>query len=250
MSDTGTSGPRGPSYTVLTIAGSDSGGGAGIQADLKTIAALGGYGMSAVTALTAQNTVGVRAVHHVGVDFVAAQIDAVAEDIRIDAAKTGMLGERAIVEVVADRVAHHGIRPLVVDPVMVAASGDALLESGGAAALGDLLLPLAEVVTPNLAEAAELAGVPVASRADMREAARRIHAVGPRWVLVKGGHLPGEPADLLFDGSDFQEIVRPSPPRTRTGPAAPTRRRLPPAWHAAWACRRPSNGRETPCRPP
>lgn len=198
---------------ILTIAGSDSGGGAGIQADLKTITALGGFGMSAVTALTAQNTVGVRAIYAVSPDFVAAQIDAVAEDIGVDAAKTGMLATGPIIEVVADRVRRHAIRRLVVDPVMAAKSGDALLEPEAVAVLSGSLLPLAAVVTPNLAEAERLTGVPARDRAGMREAARRLLELGPQWALVKGGHLAGEPVDVLYDGHDFYEIVR---PRVRT----------------------------------
>jgi hydroxymethylpyrimidine kinase/phosphomethylpyrimidine kinase len=194
---------------ILTIAGSDSGGGAGIQADLKTITALGGFGTSAITALTAQNTLGVRAVHPVEPAFVAAQIDAVAEDIGVDAAKTGMLAERAVVEAVADAVRRHAIRPLVVDPVMVAKSGDALLEPEAVGALRELILPLATVVTPNLAEAAELAGRPVADRDDMREAAARLLDLGPEWVLVKGGHLPGDPVDVLCHGDECRELRRP-----------------------------------------
>ena len=199
----------GPIPRVLTIAGSDSGGGAGIQADLKTITALGAFGASAITALTAQNTLGVRAIFPVPPEFVAAQIDAVMEDIGTDAAKTGMLGGRGVVEIVADRVRHHGISPLVVDPVMLAKSGDALLAADAVEALRRLLLPLATVVTPNLAEAAALAGMAVEDEDGMREAARRIHAAGPRWVLVKGGHLAGEPADLLYDGREFRRITRP-----------------------------------------
>jgi len=203
------SGRPGPPPRVLTVAGSDSGGGAGIQADLKTILALGGYGMSVVTALTAQNTTGVRGIYGVSPEFVALQLDAVAEDIGVDAAKTGMLAERAIVEVVADGLARHGICPLVVDPVMVAKGGDVLLAPDARAAMRDLMLPLATVVTPNLPEAAELAGVECATRHAMREAARRLHALGPRWVLVKAGHLPGDPVDLLHDGRDFWEVARP-----------------------------------------
>ncbi len=201
---------------ILTIAGSDSGGGAGIQADLKTITALGGFGMSAVTALTAQNTVGVRRVFPVSPDFVAEQIDAVAEDIGIDAAKTGMLAGAGVVATVAERVERHGIRPLVVDPVMVAKSGDALLEPEACAVLRERLLPLATVVTPNLAEAARLAGVAVGDLESMREAARRIRALGPRWVLVKGGHLAGEPTDVLFDGDEFRDVTRPRVPTSNT----------------------------------
>lgn len=194
---------------ILTIAGSDSGGGAGIQADLKTITALGGFGMSAITALTAQNTSRVTAIHEVPPQFVAKQIDAVAEDIGVDAAKTGMLGSAPIVEVVADRLRHHGIDRLVVDPVMVAKGGDRLLEPDAEGVLRERLLPLALIVTPNLAEAAVLADRQVASREDMREAARCIAGLGTRWVLVKGGHLSGEPVDLLFDGTDFIELARP-----------------------------------------
>ncbi len=194
---------------ILTIAGSDSGGGAGIQADLKTITALGGYGMCAVTALTAQNTVGVRGVQEVPPEFVALQIDAVAEDIGVDAAKTGMLSSAPVVEAVADRIRHHRIERLVVDPVMVAGSGARLLEAEGERALRESLLPLALLVTPNLSEAAALSGTEVRKPDQMREAARRIAGLGPRWVVVKGGHLEGAPVDLLFDGSDFTELARP-----------------------------------------
>ncbi len=201
---------------VLTVAGSDSGGGAGIQADLKTITCLGGYGMSAITALTAQNTVGVSGIHAVPPPFVAQQIDAVAEDIGIDAAKTGMLGERPIVEAAADCVARHGIRPLVVDPVMVAKSGDLLLQPDAVAAIRERLLPLATVVTPNLHEAAALAGTEVDDVASMRRAARSIRQLGPDWVLVKGGHLEGDPTDILFDGGEFREVSRPRVDTTDT----------------------------------
>ncbi|MDP6439509.1 MAG: bifunctional hydroxymethylpyrimidine kinase/phosphomethylpyrimidine kinase [Candidatus Brocadiia bacterium] len=194
---------------ILAIAGSDSGGGAGIQADLKTITALGGFGMSALTALTAQNTLAVTAVHEVPPEFVAEQIDAVASDIGVDAAKTGMLGTAAIVEVVAERLGAHGIDRLVVDPVMVSKGGARLLEADAEETLRARLLPLALVATPNLSEAGVLAGMRVGTLDEMREAARRIAGLGSRHVLVKGGHLAGEPVDLLFDGRDFGEIVRP-----------------------------------------
>jgi hydroxymethylpyrimidine/phosphomethylpyrimidine kinase len=194
---------------VLTIAGSDSGGGAGIQADLKTITALGGFGTSAITALTAQNTSGVRRVIQMEPGFVAEQIDAVLEDIGADAAKTGMLAGRAIVEAVADCVRRHALRPLVVDPVMVAESGARLLEEDARTAVREVMLPLAEVVTPNLWEAEALSGVRIADETAMRDAARRLFGLGSRWVLVKGGHLPGEPVDVLFDGRDFREVRRP-----------------------------------------
>ncbi|MDQ7820577.1 MAG: bifunctional hydroxymethylpyrimidine kinase/phosphomethylpyrimidine kinase [Armatimonadota bacterium] len=188
---------------ALTIAGSDSGGGAGIQADLKTFAVLGVFGTSAITALTAQNTCAVTGVVEVDPAFVAAQIDAVATDIGVDAAKTGMLANAAIIEAVADRVRRHGIARLVVDPVMVAKSGAPLLRPDAVDALRTRLLPLALVVTPNLPEASALAGgMPIRTEADMLEAARAIGALGPRYVVVKGGHLEesDEAVDLLWDG--------------------------------------------------
>lgn len=194
-------GADGPLPRALTIAGSDSGGGAGIQADLKTFTAFRVYGMSVLTAVTAQNTVGVHGVVNLPPEFVGRQLDAVLEDIGTDAAKTGMLSTAPIVRVVADRVRAHGIRNLVVDPVMVAKSGDPLLEPEARQALVEALLPLALVVTPNLPEAAALAGQPVGDLESMETAARRIHALGPRWVLVKGGHLAGDAVDLLFDGA-------------------------------------------------
>ncbi len=198
---------------ALTIAGSDSGGGAGIQADLKTFAALGAYGMSAITAITAQNTVGVQAAYDLPTELIAAQIESVVSDIGVDVAKTGMLSSPAIIEVVADRVRHWHLR-LVVDPVMVAKSGDALLQPMAVATLRTVLLPLAEVVTPNLPEAEVLIGQPITSIAEMRAAARAIHAMGPRAVVVKGGHLEEGGAspralDILFDGEQFHELVAP-----------------------------------------
>ena len=187
---------------ALTIAGSDSGGGAGIQADLKTFSAFRVFGMSVVTAITAQNSVGVHGVHDVPPEFVAAQIDAVLGDFGTDAIKIGMLSSPAIVETVAARLAG-GATPLVLDPVMIAKSGDALLQPAARDALAGRLLPLAHVVTPNLPEAAALAGIPVDTEKDMEEAARRIHRTGPRHVLVKGGHLADSATDLLFDGRAF-----------------------------------------------
>jgi hydroxymethylpyrimidine/phosphomethylpyrimidine kinase len=193
---------------ALTIAGSDSGGGAGIQADLKTFFALGCHGMSAVTALTAQNTVGVTGVHTAPPDFVLAQIDAVATDIGVDAAKTGMLASTEIVEAVADGIKAHGIEPLVVDPVFVSKSRDRLLEADAVAALKSRLLPLATIVTPNLFEAEGLLGwSEISTRAEMADAARALGDLGPRAVLVKGGHLPGDRAiDVLFDGHEITDI--------------------------------------------
>lgn len=196
---------------ALTIAGSDSGGGAGIQADLKTFFALGCHGMSALTALTAQNTVAVTSIHEVPPEFVIAQVDAVASDIGVDAAKTGMLSSAAIIDAVAKAVEVHGIKHLVVDPVFVSKHRDHLLAPEAVSALAERLLPLAQVLTPNLYEAESLVGEgEIASLEDMREAAKALHALGPRYVLIKGGHLPGDTAiDLLFDGSDFTELSGP-----------------------------------------
>lgn len=191
---------------VLTIAGSDSGGGAGIQADLKTFSVLGAFGMSAITAVTAQNTTGVFTVHEIPPEVVAAQVDAVAEDIGVDAAKTGMLSSAPIVEAVADRLRHHRIEKLVVDPVMVAKSGAPLLRPEAQEALRRQILPLALVVTPNLPEAETLAGRAIRDRESMREAARALRDLGPRAVLVKGGHLPGDAVDVFYDGEQFEEL--------------------------------------------
>jgi len=182
----------------LTIAGSDSGGGAGIQADLKAFAAAGAHGMSAIVALTAQNTVGVSSVHELPPEFVRAQLEAVFDDLGVDAAKTGMLFSKPLIEAVADVLrAHPG--PLVVDPVMVASSGARLLEEDAVQTLVGLLFPLATVVTPNLAEAEVLAG-----EGTKRELAERIHVLGAPAVVVTGGH--GEPVDHLFDGFCHLEI--------------------------------------------
>ena len=194
---------------AMTIAGSDSGGGAGIQADLKTFAALGVFGTSAITALTAQNTENVLGIFPVSPEFVALQIDAVVKDIGTDAVKTGMLSNAGIIEVVAASIRKHGLAPLVVDPVMVAKSGDALLEPEARDALIRKLLPLAAVVTPNLPEAEVLCGFPITNLQDMRKAAAAIHELGPETVVVKGGHLlsSGLSTDLFFDGKDFEELT-------------------------------------------
>ncbi|MBP8644760.1 MAG: bifunctional hydroxymethylpyrimidine kinase/phosphomethylpyrimidine kinase [Syntrophobacteraceae bacterium] len=192
---------------ALTIAGSDSGGGAGIQADLKTFAALGVYGMSAVTALTAQNTLGVRAVFEVDPGFVSEQIHAVITDIGADAVKTGMLANAAIVSRVAEDLRSLGVKSLVVDPVMVAKSGDRLLSPDAVEGLIHQLLPLASVVTPNLQEAESLASMKVRDLEDMKEAARKILDFGPRMVVIKGGHLEGTPLDLLYDGREYRQFT-------------------------------------------
>jgi hydroxymethylpyrimidine/phosphomethylpyrimidine kinase len=194
---------------ALTIAGSDCSGGAGIQADLKTFAAFRVYGASVLTALTAQNTLGVRAILEIAPAFVAAQIDAVVEDLDVRAAKTGMLATAGVIETVADRLQAHPIAALVVDPVMRATSGDALLEPAAVERLRDLLLPLATLVTPNLDEAARLTGRPVTNAQQMRDAARALVELGARAALVTGGHLAGEARDVLFDGAHFHELAAP-----------------------------------------
>ena len=194
---------------ILTIAGSDSGGGAGIQADLKAITVLGGYGMSVLTALTAQNTIGVQAIHPVPVSFILEQLDAVLSDIGADAAKTGMLASPQIVGSVAEGIRQYNVQPLVVDPVMIAKSGDALLADDAKETLKSVLIPLAHIVTPNLPEAEVLCGFPVNNIETMREAAKRIHRMGPAYVLIKGGHLEGPAIDLLYDGQWFKTFEAP-----------------------------------------
>ena len=196
--------------TALTIAGSDSGGGAGIQADLKTFAALGVYGTSAIAAITAQNTVGVVTAEAIAADLVTAQMEAVAGDIEVHATKTGMLATAAIIEAVAAAIDALSLPALVVDPVMVAKSGDRLLDEDAVQTLIVELLPRALLVTPNLPEAEVLAGMSIASLADAREAARRIQKLGPTAVVVKGGHGSGpELVDLLFDGHQMTELPTP-----------------------------------------
>ena len=194
---------------ALTIAGSDSGGGAGIQADLKTFSAFRVFGMSVITAVTAQNSLGVQGVENLPPAFVALQLRSVLSDFGAGAAKCGMLSTAPIIEAVAATLADEPVEKLVVDPVMVAKSGDALLQPDARQALIERVLPLALVVTPNLPEAESLAGIPVASRPDMEEAARRIHRLGPRYVLVKGGHLKGDAIDLLWNGKVFTAFRAP-----------------------------------------
>jgi hydroxymethylpyrimidine/phosphomethylpyrimidine kinase len=185
---------------VLTIAGSDSCGGAGIQADLKTMQALGVHGMSVVTAVTAQNSVGVQDFWDLPPEAVRAQLDSILSDIPVQAIKTGMLASAAIVSAVADVLAGSDV-PLVIDPVAVSKHGHSLLLPGAGDAMRAELLPLATVVTPNLDEASQLGGIKVTDEDSMRDVARVIARFGPRWVLVKGGHLAGDPVDLLFDGT-------------------------------------------------
>jgi hydroxymethylpyrimidine kinase/phosphomethylpyrimidine kinase len=194
---------------ILTIAGSDSGGGAGIQADLKTITLLGGYGMSVLTALTAQNTVGVQAIHEVPASFVETQIDSVLSDIGADAVKTGMLANKEIIEVVSKKLRQYRIKKLVVDPVMVAKSGDSLLRKDAQAAMIKRIIPLAWVITPNIPEASVLTGIKINSIEGMKDAACRIYALGAKHVVLKGGHLKGRAIDILYDGKKFNEIEGP-----------------------------------------
>ena len=196
--------------TVMTIAGSDSGGGAGIQADLRTFAAHGVFGTCAVTAVTAQNTLGVVAWLAMPADLVTAQIEAVAGDIGADAVKTGMLATAAIVEAVGAAIDALELPHVVVDPVMIAKGGDALLDDDAVAAMRAELLPRAHVITPNVPEAEVLAGMSIRSLDDMREAAIRILGMGPRVVLLKGGHLNGpDSVDVVCSAGERFEISRP-----------------------------------------
>jgi len=203
---------------VLTIAGSDPSGGAGIQADLKTFCALGAYGAAVITALTAQNTRRVTGVHLVPAAFVAEQIDTLFADVRIDALKIGMVATAEIAATVAGRLSAHGARNIVLDPVMVAKGGDRLLDAEAVDTLRRTLLPLADIVTPNLPEAGVLLDRPApATLAEMRAAAAALHALGCRRVLLKGGHLGGAASiDLLFDGRETLELPAPRLPTANT----------------------------------
>ena len=193
---------------AMTIAGSDSGGGAGIQADLKTFAALGVYGTSALTAITAQNTLGVTGVLELPTTLVESQIDAVMSDIGADAVKTGMLSSSDIIETVASKLKEHALTTLVVDPVMVAKGGDRLLREDAVEALRSTLVPLASVVTPNVPEAEVLTGMTIESVEDLRAAARLlVDEIGAGSAVVKGGHLDGPATDVLYDGSDYAEFT-------------------------------------------
>lgn len=195
-----------PLPCALTIAGSDSCGGAGIQADLKTFTALGVYGACVITALTAQNTLGINAIHKVPPEFVATQIDSVASDLKINATKVGMLLDADIIEVVAMKVKQYGLQPLIVDPVMVAGTGARLLLEEAIEALKRLLIPLTTILTPNAFEAEALTGIKVSSLSDAKKAAIMLHQLGASTVVVKGGHVEGDDAvDLIYDGVRFIE---------------------------------------------
>lgn len=204
---------------VMTIAGSDSGGGAGIQADMRTFAMLGLHGCVAVTAVTVQNSVGVKGFHEIPLDIVSDQIRAVVTDIGIQAAKTGMLASAEIISTIAETWQAEGLAsnvPLVVDPVCASMHGDPLLHHSALDALRTELFPLATLVTPNLDEVRLLVDIEVVDAASQRDAARALHALGPQWALVKGGHLrsSADSPDLLFDGTDFHEFQA---PRVDTG---------------------------------
>ena len=204
---------------VLTIAGSDSGGGAGIQADLRTCALLGVHALVAVTAVTVQNSVGVKGFHEIPLDVVAGQIEAVASDIGVQAAKTGMLASSEIIDTVAATWRGAGLAgtvPLVVDPVCASMHGDPLLHPSALKTMKHQLFPLAALITPNLDEVRLLTGIEVIESNSQREAARQLQALGPQWALVKGGHLRSAPhsPDLLFDGTEFYEY---DSPRVETG---------------------------------
>jgi hydroxymethylpyrimidine/phosphomethylpyrimidine kinase len=195
---------------ALTIAGSDSGGGAGIQADLKTFLGCRVHGMSAVTAVTAQNSTGVAGIYELPAAAVAEQVDVVVSDIGVDATKTGMLANAEIIAVVAEAASRLRLGPLVVDPVCASQHGDPLLRPDAIAALTGTLFPLADLVTPNLGEVRVLTGIVVDDVAGMRIAAQALHELGPTWVLVKGGHLAHSDAvDVLYDGTGFIELTAP-----------------------------------------
>ena len=191
---------------AMTIAGSDSGGGAGIQADLKTFAALGVYGTSVLTAVTAQNTLGVTDVHEIPTQSIAAQIDAVLTDIGAGAVKTGMLASSQVIECVVSQLGRHSVEWLVVDPVMVAKSGDRLLEETAVDALRSKLVPAASVITPNIPEAEALTGIKISSDSEARRAAKELVGMGAKSVVLKGGHREGPAVDLFYDGAHWREF--------------------------------------------
>jgi hydroxymethylpyrimidine/phosphomethylpyrimidine kinase len=206
-----------PPPTALTIAGSDSGGGAGLQADLKTFLACRVHGMSAITAVTVQNSLGVSGFYELPPHAVAEQIESVVTDIGVGAAKTGMLASAPIMAAIAEVVQRLDVRPFVVDPVAASQHGDPLLQPDALDALREVIIPLATLVTPNLGEVRLLTGIEVRARADMDAAARALHELGPRWVLVKGGHLPsGDAVDLLYDGATFREFTAARDPSRHT----------------------------------
>ncbi len=192
---------------ALTIAGSDSSGGAGIQADLKTFSANGVFGMSVITAVTAQNTQGVLAVEDISTPVIQKQIEAIYEDIRVDAVKVGMVSRTETIEAISGQLQKYQAHPVVVDPVMVSKSGFHLLQPHAVKALIGKLLPIATIVTPNIPEAEIIAGMSIKGLKDMEEAANRIYGMGPQNVLVKGGHLRDQATDVLFDGANYLHLT-------------------------------------------
>lgn len=188
---------------LLTIAGSDSCGGAGIQADLKTFSAHGVFGMSVITAVTAQNTEGVFAVQDISLDIIKKQIEVIFDDISVDAVKIGMVSKTETIQIIAETLSKYEIRNLVIDPVMISKSGFDLLKPDAKEALIKYLLPIATVVTPNLPEAEVITGLKIKTIEEMKKAAEKIYEMGPKYVLVKGGHLEGEAIDILYDGTNF-----------------------------------------------
>lgn len=196
---------------VLTIAGSDSGGGAGIQADLKTVTALGVFGTSVITALTAQNTVGVQGIQEIPAEFVGQQIDSVMQDIGADAIKIGMLANAGIIEVITDKIKKYKMESVVLDPVMVAKGGDRLLQKNAQKTLIEKLFPLAYVITPNLFEAEIITGLKIKNIKQMKEAAKKIQQTGPKNILIKGGHLSDkkDAIDILLCGKNIYEFTSP-----------------------------------------
>jgi hydroxymethylpyrimidine/phosphomethylpyrimidine kinase len=201
---------------LLTIAGSDCSGGAGIQADLKTFSAHGTYGMSVITAVTAQNTQGVLAVQDITAGIIAQQLEAIFEDIEVDAVKIGMVSVEETINVIAAKLQQYQVKNIVVDPVMVSKSGYRLLQPEAQARLVSELLPLATVVTPNIPEAEVITGQTIISFEDMQQAAQTIHAMGPKNVLIKGGHRQSDATDILFDGEDFYYLPSVRIPTTNT----------------------------------
>lgn len=188
---------------VLTIAGSDTCGGAGIQADLKTFSAHGVFGMSVITAVTAQNTQGVFGVEDISPEIIKKQIEVIFDDISVDGVKIGMVSKTPTIKTIAETLGKYQVKNLVVDPVMVSKSGYHLLEPEAKSALIEYLLPMATVVTPNLPEAEVITGIKISSIEDMKKAAEEIYKIGPKYVLIKGGHLEGEAIDVLYDGREF-----------------------------------------------
>jgi hydroxymethylpyrimidine/phosphomethylpyrimidine kinase len=190
----------------LTIAGSDSVAGAGIQADLKTFSELKVYGTSVITSVTAQNTLGVQSIHDLPPDFIRIQLQSILSDVRVDSVKMGMLSQKATVETVAETLHERGIENLVVDPIMVSKGGTVLLAEEARRSLRERLLPIAKIATPNIYEAGWLSGVNITGVDDMKSAARVIHESGVEWILVKGGHLKERVADILYDGKKMEVL--------------------------------------------